>query len=268
MHPFDSVLNAMELESSLFVHLSAGAPWGISFNSGYKARLLIVTRGKAWFTSAGSAPVPLTAGHCLIIKEGTDCALMDAPGAKLVSCTQVVERVTGAIVQYGGAGERCEFISVRLSFDDAAAAPLIALLPNVVHVKLDDPRSSRMITTLGQIGAEEAERGFGTDFVIARLIEILFAQVLRAWTEADGSPPPGWLAGLKHQRLGVALRSIHRDLPRRWTVGMLAGEAGMSRSAFADLFKSVVGVAPLAYIAGWRIYRAKASPRSGSEKVK
>jgi AraC-like DNA-binding protein len=31
----------------------------------------------------------------------------------------------------------------------------------------------------------------------------------------------------------------------------------MSRSTFAALFKSVVGVPPLTYVATWRIYRAK-----------
>jgi len=41
------------------------------------------------------------------------------------------------------------------------------------------------------------------------------------------------------------------------TLELLARDAGMSRSAFAALFKSVVGMPPLAYIATWRIYRAK-----------
>lgn len=42
MNPFDAVVSAMRLESSLYVRLRARAPWGIAFDSGYQARLLIV----------------------------------------------------------------------------------------------------------------------------------------------------------------------------------------------------------------------------------
>ncbi len=37
----------------------------------------------------------------------------------------------------------------------------------------------------------------------------------------------------------------------------MAQEAGLSRSSFAALFKSVVGEAPLDYLTGWRVYRVK-----------
>jgi AraC-like DNA-binding protein len=257
MHPLDSVLEAMKLESSLFVHLSAGAPWGISFNSGYQARLLIITRGRAWFSAKGRPPVLLETGHGLIIRQGVDCALMDAPGAVLTPCSRVVDSVTGELVLHGGDGPRCEFISVRLSFDDAAAGPLFALLPDVVKVRFGDHQSGRLIATLELIGAEEAGRDLGADFVINRLLEVLFVQVVRAWSLTEGNLNAGWIAGLKHERLGDVLRLIHGDLAKSWTVQMLADSAAMSRSAFAALFRSVVGVAPLTYIANWRIYRAK-----------
>lgn len=264
MHPLDSVLDAMKLESSLYVHLSAGAPWGISFNSGYQARLLIITGGRAWFSAKDRPPMPLEIGHGLVIRQGVDCALMDAPGAVLTPCSRVVDSVTGERVLHGGDGPRCEFMSVRLSFDDAAAGPLFALLPDVVEVKFGDHLSGRLIATLQQIGAEEVERDLGVDFVINRLLEILFVQVIRAWSSTEGNLPPGWLAGLKHDRLGDVLRSIHGDLGAPWTVQMLADRAVMSRSSFAALFRSVVGVAPLTYIGNWRIYRAKALLSQGT----
>lgn len=46
MHPFDSVLSGMRLESSLFVRLRGHAPWSISFDSGAQARLVVVARGR------------------------------------------------------------------------------------------------------------------------------------------------------------------------------------------------------------------------------
>jgi AraC-like DNA-binding protein len=257
MHPFDSVVSAMRVESSLYVRLQARSPWGIAFNSGYQARLLMVTSGSVWFTCAGQPPIPIQAGDCLIIKKGADCAVADQPDRELTSCSQVTDRVTGHTVQYGGDGEESEFISARLTFEDTAGEPLLALLPDVVHVRLADRESGRIVATLEQIGSEEAERGLGAEFVIARLIDVLFIQAIRAWSATEGNVPSGWLAGLRHRRLADTLRLLHNDLRRPWTIEMLARHAAMSRSSFAALFKSVVGVSPQAYIASWRIYHAK-----------
>ncbi|MEP9368546.1 AraC family transcriptional regulator [Xanthobacter sp. VNH20] len=257
MHPFDSVLDAMDVESSLYVRIRARAPWGIGFNSGCQARLLVVASGTAWFTRAGQPPLQLHPGDCLIIKKGTDCAIADMPDGDLTPCSQVTDRVTGDAVEFGGAGAACEFISARMTFDHTAGEPLLALLPEVVHVPLGEGGSGRLLATFDLIGREEAERGLGADFVIGRLVDTLFIQVVRAWTKAEGNIPSGWLAGLSHHRLAGTLGLIHNDLTKPWTIEMLARSAAMSRSAFAVLFKSVVGVSPLAYIAGWRIYRAK-----------
>ncbi|MFG1398199.1 AraC family transcriptional regulator [Roseixanthobacter pseudopolyaromaticivorans] len=257
MHPFDSVLDAMDVESSLYVRIRARAPWGIGFNSGYQARLLVVASGDAWFTRTGQPPFQLHAGDCLIIRKGTECAIADRPGGDLTPCGQVVDRVTGDAVEFGGTGAACAFISARMTFDHTAGEPLLALLPEVVHVPLGAGDSGRLLAIFDLIGQEEAERGLGAGFVIGRLIDTLFIQVIRAWAKAEGNIPSGWLAGLGHHRLAGTLGLIHADLRKPWTIETLARSAAMSRSAFAVLFKSVVGVPPLAYIAGWRIYRAK-----------
>jgi AraC-like DNA-binding protein/uncharacterized cupin superfamily protein len=257
MHPFDSVLSAMSVESSFYVRLHTHAPWSISFNSGYQARLLVVCAGKAWFSCAGQRPVQVQAGDCLIVKQGVECIAGDELEREPVPCWQVTDRVTGHVVHFGGEGEECEFISARLTFNHAAGEPILALMPDIMHVPLADSESRRIMDIFDQIGREEGARGPGTDFIIGRLIDVLFVQTIRAWMLAQGNIPPGWLAGLSHRRLADTLRLIHKDLRKPWTVDLLARSAAMSRSAFAALFKSVVGVSPLAYIANWRIYHAK-----------
>src|SRR5690349_13415089 len=79
MHPFDSVLSAMQLESSLFVRMRAHAPWAISFDSGGQARLIVIAKGRGWFTQAGHPPVVVQEGDCLIIKQGIVGILGDRP---------------------------------------------------------------------------------------------------------------------------------------------------------------------------------------------
>lgn len=257
MHPFDSVLNAMHLESSLFVRLRGQAPWAISFDSGGQARLLVVASGQCWFTRIGQAPVEIWAGDCLIIKQGVDGVLGDTPDTVAISCWEVADHVTGHRVTFGGEGPACEFFSTLFSFDHAAGEPLSALLPDVVHVAMSDSDTGRMLSVLEQIGLEEAQDGLGTPYIVSRLLDILFIQAIRVWAASEGNMADGWLAGLSHQQLAKTLRRIHADLAHPWTLEQLARDAAMSRSAFAALFKSVIGIPPLAYIATWRIYQAK-----------
>ena len=64
-------------------------------------------------------------------------------------------------------------------------------------------------------------------------------------------------------RIAVALRRMHGDAERSWTVDGLAREAGMSRSAFFERFARTVGVRPMEYLLTWRMAVAKDLLRSG-----
>jgi len=257
MQLFDSVLTAMRLESSLFVWMRAHAPWAMSFDSGGQARLVVVAKGQGWFTHVGHPPVVVEQGDCLIIRQGVMGILGDAPDRVAIPCWQIAEHVTGETVSFGGGGEACEFFSCLFTFDHAAGEPLAALLPEVVHVAMPESDAGRMVSILEQIGAEEAQPSLGGSYVVGRLLDVLFIQAIRTWASSEGKTPEGWLAGLTHRQLSGTLHRIHADLAHPWTLELLASDAGMSRSAFAALFKSVIGVPPLAYIATWRIYKAK-----------
>jgi AraC-like DNA-binding protein len=54
-------------------------------------------------------------------------------------------------------------------------------------------------------------------------------------------------------RIGQALRVLHADPGRRWTLEGLAQEAAMSSTAFALRFKVLVGRPPLDYLLRWRM---------------
>lgn len=56
--------------------------------------------------------------------------------------------------------------------------------------------------------------------------------------------------------VGPALRLIHDDPARPWTVADLAAEVGVSRAAFARRFLDRVGEPPMTYLTGWRLTMA------------
>ena len=77
----------------------------------------------------------------------------------------------------------------------------------------------------------------------------------------------GWLAGLNDPHVGKALRLLHANPGRDWTVEDLAREAAVSRSVLAQRFTELVGEAPMRYLAGWRMQLANQMMRDGARNI-
>jgi AraC-like DNA-binding protein len=268
MSPFDEIIGGMRVASSLYARFGFRAPWGVRFFTGEHARLIVVSDGTCWLRWAGSDRAEeLGRGTCLIVQPGIAFTLSDAPGGDAVACEQLVQMPGGQGFEHGGNGAPTELISGRFSFDAVAAEPLISRFPPLVHVQLDTEQEGLVRGTLSLIGAETRGSAFGSGMVLCRLGDALFIQALRAVCCQHRAVVGGWLAGLADQRLARALRALHADLARPWTVEAMANEAGLSRSAFAATFKDVVGEAPLDYLTGWRMYRAKVLLASSEESL-
>ena len=84
---------------------------------------------------------------------------------------------------------------------------------------------------------------------------MLLIEALRATPADDASP--GLLRGLADERLAPAIRQIHNQVARPWTVPMLAKSAALSRSAFFERFTRTVGLPPMEYVLSWRMAVAR-----------
>ncbi|TIW06219.1 MAG: helix-turn-helix transcriptional regulator, partial [Mesorhizobium sp.] len=58
-----------------------------------------------------------------------------------------------------------------------------------------------------------------------------------------------------------ALRLMHGDPARAWHLEELAKACAMSRTSFAVHFRTVAGIAPLAYLTEWRMRLAERALR-------
>jgi AraC-like DNA-binding protein len=102
-----------------------------------------------------------------------------------------------------------------------------------------------------------SEQAPGSEVVANRLAEVLFIQPIRAHIASDTeSCKRGWLRAIFDPRIGAALTSIHNKVNNPWTVESLPETAGMSRSAFAERFKGLLGQTPLEYVTEWRMQKA------------
>ena len=142
-------------------------------------------------------------------------------------------------------------------FDRANAQLLVRLLPPIVHIRREEADAAR-VRRVVELIAEEADADRpGRDLILERLVEVLLLEALRFRAASAAKKEQGLLGGLSDPGLARALREIHVDVARRWTVAELARTAGMSRAVFAERFARKVGMPPMQYLLEWRTAIAK-----------
>ncbi|MGP3955638.1 helix-turn-helix transcriptional regulator [Nonomuraea sp. 3N208] len=77
----------------------------------------------------------------------------------------------------------------------------------------------------------------------------------------------GQLRLLTDERLRPALTIMHAEPGRPWGLEELARAAAMSRTSFAERFRTVAGVPPLTYLNRWRMLLAQRALRDGDVRV-
>ena len=142
-------------------------------------------------------------------------------------------------------------------FDRANAQLLVRLLPPVIHIRREEAGAARLHRIVELIGEEAAAQRPGRELILERLVEVLLVEALRFRAASAARQEQGLLAGLSDPGLARALREIHVDVARRWTVAELARTAGMSRAVFAERFARKVGMPPMQYLLEWRTAIAK-----------
>jgi AraC-like DNA-binding protein len=107
-------------------------------------------------------------------------------------------------------------------------------------------------------------RARSAQIVLTRMADVIFVQVLRAYIESLPEGSGGLLGALRDKQMAAALGVMHQRREEQWTVGLLADEVGISRSAFAARFTKLVGEPPLGYLTRLRMQRASLFLREGA----
>jgi transcriptional regulator GlxA family with amidase domain len=136
--------------------------------------------------------------------------------------------------------------------------PLMATLPQVLKVNVNEGASRDWIESSVRYGAQQLSEGHhASSSVMARLSELLFVEAVRAYSESQAVHEKHWLHGLKDQYVGRALAALHDRLAHSWSVADMAEVAGLSRSAFVERFTAAMGTPPMQYLAKSRMMLAK-----------
>lgn len=266
------VLALLRLQRARPARMDAGGDWAVTFDPYPHAKFGVVLQGTCWLTVDGAPePVRLVAGDAYLIANGRPYRLGSRAGGPATAGAAVFARAVDGVAHVG-IGTDVALLGGSLVFGSRHAALLLDALPPRIVLGRDDPANpgaARAVRALIEILADEARApGLGSAIVVERLADVLLVQALRAVAAHGGAHGGrGWLAALADPPVGQALRLMHAAPARRWTVAELGAAVGLSRSAFADRFRRLVGQPPLDYLLSWRMAAAASALEPGDRTV-
>ncbi len=208
-----------------------------------------------------AAEVVAGSGHLHVIHQGLVEVLHEPhPVLRIVEPTVLLYPRPLAHRFRVDSAQESQFSCATVTFSNSSENPLVRVLPPVVALPLSQLSGAQATLELLFIAARDF--GGGRQATLDRLFEVLLIRMLRALID-NGQIAQGVVRGMAHPQLGTVLMTLHRDLARRWTLDALAEVAGISRSNFAQLFRSVMGTTVGDYICGCRLDLAQLLLRSG-----
>jgi AraC-like DNA-binding protein len=217
-----------------------------------------VSSGSCWLEVDGEPhQVALAAGDLVILPTGRRHWMRDDPATPAVELGELLADTPldhHRRLLHGGDGPSTVLLCGGFALQHSDAHPILAALPSVVHLSGDGERGRPWLAaTLELLSAESASPAPGSEEIVRRLADALLAQALRAaLLELESSEGTSLLA-IRDRQVAAAVGLIHSHPQRAWTVGELAQEVALSRSAFAARFRAAVGESPLLYVTRTRL---------------
>ncbi len=274
--PLADLLDGVRARSAAFCQAILEPPWSLRISDGAPLALATTLRGHAWITLGRGEPVLMRTGDVAIVKGPDPYTISDDPATAPEIIVRPGNRLTtmddidvtdelrlgprtsgrtpdGSAIVASGTYQVSGDVSERL----------LNALPEVVLV----PRSSEQSPIMELLAQEVNSEGPGQQVVLDRLLDLALLATLRAWFARPEAQAPGWYRAQSDPLIGPALRLIHDDPARPWTVASLAEKVGASRAAFARRFTTLVGEPPMAYLTGWRMALAADLLRSSDTTI-
>ncbi len=261
MDVLSDILRHVKLRGSLYFRTEFNPPWGVRVPPfANVARFHMVTRGRCWVGVGPKTILELNAGDFIVITRGAEHCLLSQPETPISALDDVIAKSgfkgQGALC-YGGtdASTQTSLVCGHFEFDPLGGKPFLDSLPPFILVRGSEQiKYGWLNEAMTFIEHEIQGNAMGAEAIVTRLSELLFIRVIRSLApEAE----VGLFAALRDRQIGRALEAIHAKPNKAWTLSALAVEAGMSRTAFAERAKALLGMTPMHYVAYWRMELAR-----------
>lgn len=262
------LLQLYPVDVDLELACKLGAPWSLeNAQAGAgSAPYHIITSGNVWLHTPATRALLLEEGDIVVLPSGMAHTLF-ADGDSGGTSIQVTYSDALPVVANSGQGAQNEMLCGHFSFEPAVAGTLMASLPQVLHVRHAHRSDLDEMALLIQLLRKEAQATrLGSSVIVRQLASVLFALILRAWTE-QAPAQAGMLSLLADARLRRGLQAMIDDPARPWSVDELAEACHMSRASFARHFGKAAGMTPGDMLMRIRMARAAQLLRGDGRNV-
>lgn len=261
--PFNDALEDLRISGSVLLHERYAPPWAIDIPDERALRTAIgaapdvrvvpfhlVRHGGFDLRYADHAPQRIDTHDVVILASGMPHRMASGEGAAPVALADILAKRNHPSAP--STPDATELICGVFQLRSTPLNPLLSALPRVLKVKTVGPHVSQSLDHAVAMLAIEVANG-PTSFIALRLLEVFFAEAIRAYGDEDADTRSGWFKGLSDPKVGVALKHLHENPGAPWTVAALADTIAMSPSRFAARFREVTGQSAMSYVSSWRM---------------
>lgn len=265
MDILSDVIASLRLRGGLYFLTDFTGGWAVGIPSDAKAvRVHLVVQGHCWVAVGGESATLLREGDFVLVPHGAAQTLASDTDLTPISLSSLMgpgNPGDDGVLRYAGPGDggRSRLVCGLCRFDERLSHPVMLGLPPCIVLGarsigdspwlLEAVRVTTMEANLGDVGMRE---------IMSRLIEVLFIQAIRHQLRATAEATHNaFLAAMSDKHLSSALRAMHEQIDRDWTIGGLARLSGMSRTQFARRFRAVMKQTPMQYLTDWRLQKAR-----------
>jgi AraC-like DNA-binding protein len=270
------LLSSLHISSSLLLRDTYASPWKVKIPNGKNLGQLL---GKDLdcqlvvfhLVEHGYCDIETESGRTLRLNKGEMALCFGAEahhifcgkGAKALAIESLLRNESKVFSATPQAGEQDTSLLCGAFFlSNTQFNPLIAALPNVMSSMIYDAQDSSALapatltplTSAATLIAQELQRRTtGSEYIIARLLEVLCAEILRSHTDKESAQKSNWFGGLKDPLISKILSVIHAHPGHDWSVEKLAALVSISPSRCAARFNEVIGIPIMSYVTQWRM---------------
>jgi AraC-like DNA-binding protein len=252
--PLSDVLSLVKPRAYVTGGLAGGDPWSIRLPAYDGIKCYAVAAGVCWVEVDGvDEPVQLRPGSCVLLPHGRPFVLtsdLAIPPVDARTLLLAVEKRHDGVLALSP-GNNFFVLGSHFALEGDARFLLDVLPPIVVPEDSAQRESTRW--AIERMVREMRDFQPGGTLVAQQVAYMLLVEALRLHVASNAPRGSGWLFALADARMERALTCIHQSPGQPWTVEELARSAGMSRTAFAQVFKRTVGETPMSYLTRWRM---------------
>jgi AraC-like DNA-binding protein/mannose-6-phosphate isomerase-like protein (cupin superfamily) len=265
----NELLRQFRIGSSVLCRSVMAAPWGFGVASRDVGSFHMVLAGRGWLeVDTSDELVPIGTGDLALLPTGSAHWVKDSPSTTAPALTTILahHQVVDGELRFGAdEGPLTEIVCGVFSLEEPRLAPWTRRLPALILLRAESDGSGWRWAAAQALRDEASVPTKGGAAIVNRLLESLLADAIRSELATHDSETTG--PAMMDERIGRVLAQLHDHLAEPWNVDAMANVAAMSRSAFAERFRSLVGEAPIQHLIGLRLARAAILLRSTDATV-